>query len=271
VSDCLSARAACHAEAANAGVGLERHGWHPGSEIGRLFYTIQTPMIHAPTSQMQQHDWFPDSRSPQTIKNYACNEFVQLSNTAVGKVAYPHPCWKSNPTEPIFGSYDMRTFAKLPLKGATAGGSVALMFGVLMTVSPGAIASDNNPSTPAAVTPSSKNFPFLTAHAVGTQNYICLPDPANPGNTTWTFIAPRATLSIDGFSRHSRQVATHFLSTVPGAFPSASPGCTAANDANQQYCPTWQNSRDSSQIWGSRVGSVRARATVLVRFRPVWV
>jgi len=152
----------------------------------------------------------------------------------------------------------MRTFAKLPLKGATAGGSVALMFGVLMTVSPGAIASDNNPSTPAAVTPSSKNFPFLTAHAVGTQNYICLPDPANPGNTTWTFIAPRATLSIDGFSRHSRQVATHFLSTVPGAFPSASPGCTAANDANQQYCPTWQNSRDSSQIWGSRVGSVVA-------------
>ena len=49
-----------------------------------------------------------------------------------------------------------------------------------------------------------------------------------------------------------------FLSTVPGAFPSASPGCTAANDANQQYCPTWQNSRDSSQIWGSRVGSVVA-------------
>jgi hypothetical protein len=152
----------------------------------------------------------------------------------------------------------MIRFAKSPLRAATAGGSVALIIGVLMAVSPSAIASDNHASTPAALTPPSENFPFLTAHAVGTQNYICLPDPANPGNTTWTFIAPQATLSIDGFSRLSRQVATHFLSTVPGAFPSASPGCTAANDANQQYCPTWQSSRDSSQIWGSRVGSVVA-------------
>jgi hypothetical protein len=36
---------------ATLGVGLERHGWHPGSEIGPLFYPIQTPMIHAPTSR----------------------------------------------------------------------------------------------------------------------------------------------------------------------------------------------------------------------------
>jgi Protein of unknown function (DUF3455) len=104
----------------------------------------------------------------------------------------------------------MITFAKSPSRAATAGGSVALMFGVLMAVSPGAIASDSNASAPAVLTPPSENFPFLTAHAIGTQNYICLPDPANPGNTTWTFIAPQATLSIDGFSRHSRQVATHF-------------------------------------------------------------
>jgi hypothetical protein len=152
----------------------------------------------------------------------------------------------------------MRTSAKSPLRAATAGGSVALIFGVLMLLSRGAIASDHHASTPAALTPPSQDLPFLTAHAVGTQNYICLPDPANPGNTTWTFIAPQATLSIDNFSRQSREVATHFISILPGAFPSASPGCTAANDANKQYCPTWQNSRDSSQIWGSRVGSVVA-------------
>jgi hypothetical protein len=152
----------------------------------------------------------------------------------------------------------VRTFARPPLRTVTAGGLVALISGALMAISPSAIASDDRASTPAAIMPPSDNFPFLTAHAVGTQNYICLPDPAKPGTKVWTFLAPQATLSVDGISSHSRQVSTHFLSTVPGAFPSASPGCIASNNPDQQYCPTWQSSRDTSKVWGSRVGSIVA-------------
>jgi Protein of unknown function (DUF3455) len=149
----------------------------------------------------------------------------------------------------------MGTFA---LRDVTAGGLVALIFGALMVISPSAIALGDSEPTPAAITPPSDNFPFLTAHAVGTQNYICLPDPGNPGNTAWRFFAPQATLSVDGVRQYSRQVATHFLSAVPGAYPSASPSCTASNNANEQYCPTWQSSRDTSKVWGSSVGSIEA-------------
>ena len=56
--------------------------------------------------------------------------------------------------------------------------------------------------------------PFLVGHAVGTQNYICLPVGSG---FTWTFFGPQATLLNDD----SQQIITHFLSPNPvgGGYP----------------------------------------------------
>ena len=69
---------------------------------------------------------------------------------------------------------------------------------------------------------------FLEGHAVGTQNYICLPSAAS---FAWTFFGPQATL----FDDDDQQVTTHFLSANPfeGGLPRA----------------TWQHSRDTSSVW----------------------
>jgi hypothetical protein len=69
---------------------------------------------------------------------------------------------------------------------------------------------------------------FLEGHAIGTQDYICLPSGSG---FAWTFFGPQATL----FNDRDRQVITHFLSPNPdeGGTPRA----------------TWQHSRDTSAIW----------------------
>jgi hypothetical protein len=72
------------------------------------------------------------------------------------------------------------------------------------------------------------NKVFLVGHAVGTQNYICLP-------SGWTFFGPQATL----FNDHDKQLITHFLSKDPSGMP----------------LPTWQHSRDTSTVWARPVGS----------------
>ena len=71
------------------------------------------------------------------------------------------------------------------------------------------------------------------AHAVGTQNYICVMTSAGPG---WRLFAPQATLFDDNGNALRQQLATHFLSANPdeGGLPR----------------PTWQHSIDSSRIWG---------------------
>lgn len=72
------------------------------------------------------------------------------------------------------------------------------------------------------------NKAFLVGHAVGTQNYVCLPSGAG---FAWVFFGPQATL----FNDHEKQLSTHFLSPNPdeGGTPRA----------------TWQHSRDTSTVW----------------------
>jgi len=74
---------------------------------------------------------------------------------------------------------------------------------------------------------------FLHGFAVGTQNYICLPTPSGPA---WAFVGPQATLFLPLPGRAFRQISTHFLS------PNPDEGGTAR--------PSWQDSSDSSQVWG---------------------
>jgi hypothetical protein len=75
--------------------------------------------------------------------------------------------------------------------------------------------------------------PYLKAHAIGTQNYICAPS-ATASGFDWLFIGPQATL----FDDDVEQKLTHFHST------NAQDG-----DAIQA---TWQHSRDSSAVWAIR-------------------
>jgi hypothetical protein len=74
------------------------------------------------------------------------------------------------------------------------------------------------------------NQPFRAGHAVGTQDYICL-------STGWASPAygPQATL----FNDDNDQIITHFLSRNP-----------AESDTPR---PTWQDSRDTSTIWGNPI------------------
>ena len=73
---------------------------------------------------------------------------------------------------------------------------------------------------------------FLEGHAVGTQDYICLPSGAA---FAWTFVEPQATL----FNGAEEQIITHFLS------PNPAEGGMAR--------PTWQDSDDTSTVWAKKI------------------
>ncbi len=87
------------------------------------------------------------------------------------------------------------------------------------------------PAVPSDLGVYSNETAFLMAHAVGTQNYSCLPT-AN-GAVAWTLFGPQATL----FSEDGGQEITHFLSANPdeAGLPRA----------------TWLHSRDSSRVWAA--------------------
>lgn len=75
--------------------------------------------------------------------------------------------------------------------------------------------------------------PYLSADAVGTQNYICLPSASG---VAWVHVGPQATL----FGRGTRQLTTHFLDVNPME------GVARA---------AWQHSVDSSRVWARAVAS----------------
>lgn len=85
------------------------------------------------------------------------------------------------------------------------------------------------PDVPSTIQVPAGHVPYKQGHAVGTQNYICLPS----GDAfTWQLFTPQATL----FNRADKQNMTHFFSPVPG-------GATLT--------PTWHHSRDSSTVWAT--------------------
>jgi hypothetical protein len=108
---------------------------------------------------------------------------------------------------------------------------VALLaaFGTVAAARPALAHRLKAPSVPAAIAVPAGNKPFLIGHAVGSQNYVCLPTAAG---YAWTLFTPEAMLTLDD----GRQLATHFFSPNP-----------AENDA---FRATWLHSRDSSRVWG---------------------
>ena len=89
------------------------------------------------------------------------------------------------------------------------------------------------------------NKAFLVGHAVGTQNYSCLPagvDAEGHPRFAWTLFTPQATL----FGHNRKEVITHFFS--PNPFE-ASPNPFADGTVRA----TWQHSKDTSTVWGKVV------------------
>jgi len=93
------------------------------------------------------------------------------------------------------------------------------------------------PPVPANLQVQAGNVLFLSGHAQGTQNYICLPEL---GGFAWTFFSPQATLFFDiklGPIDIQQQIITHFLS------PNPVEGGTGR--------ATWQSSIDTSAVWAT--------------------
>jgi hypothetical protein len=112
--------------------------------------------------------------------------------------------------------------------------AIALGLVPLFTAPPPARADANDgpPSVPADLQPPAGSKLFREGHAVGTQNYICLPAGAG---YAWTFFGPQATL----FNDDGGQIVTHFLSANP--------------DEAGLPRPTWQDSKDTSAVWAKAI------------------
>jgi hypothetical protein len=92
---------------------------------------------------------------------------------------------------------------------------------------------DGPPPVPSNIQVPAGNELFLVGHAIGTQNYICLPSSSA---FMWTLFGPQATLFDDG----NRQLITHFASINP---------------ADGLSRPTWQDSRDTSSVWAQAIAN----------------
>ena len=109
----------------------------------------------------------------------------------------------------------------------------ATTLAVALTISPPQPAHADGvvpPPVPSNIQVAAGNKAFLEGHAVGTQNYICLP-------AGWTLFGPQATL----FDDDDKQIITHFLSANP-----VEVGTLRA---------TWQHSRDTSAVWAMMIAS----------------
>jgi hypothetical protein len=90
------------------------------------------------------------------------------------------------------------------------------------------------PQVPPNLEVSANNKLFLVGHAVGTQQYICLPSGSS---FAWTLFGPQATL----FKDDTKQIITHFLSPNP--------------DEDGIPRATWQHSNDTSAVWAMAIAS----------------
>jgi hypothetical protein len=100
------------------------------------------------------------------------------------------------------------------------------------------------PPVPANIKVESGNKVYFVGHAVGTQNYICLPSGTS---FKYTLFTPQATL----FNEADKEVITHYFSPNPDE-----PGVIRA---------TWQHSRDTSTVWGAAPATDASSDPLFVR------
>ena len=91
------------------------------------------------------------------------------------------------------------------------------------------------PQVPAAIQVPTGHKAYLQGHALGTQNYVCLPSAT--GGFAYSLFTPQATL----FNHHDREITTHFFGPNPVE--------------NGVIRAAWQHSRDTSTVWGAAIAS----------------
>jgi Protein of unknown function (DUF3455) len=101
------------------------------------------------------------------------------------------------------------------------------------------------PDVPADIRVEPPNVAFLLGRGVGTQNYECQP-VESLGRVNWVLFTPQATLfdDLDG------QLITHFFSPNP-------------EEDNLPVRVAWQDSKDTSTVWGRVTGSVVVAADAI--------
>lgn len=126
-------------------------------------------------------------------------------------------------------SLDRNSRPSVPVACATA---LALASTILLATSARAgeiTAPPVPPPVPDNIQVLPPNAPYLVGHAVGTQNYVCLPSGSG---FKFTLFTPEATL----FDDFGKQIITHYFSPNP--------------DEGGKIRATWQ-SRDTSTVWGA--------------------
>lgn len=94
------------------------------------------------------------------------------------------------------------------------------------------------PPVPENLQVPAENQVYLVGHAVGSQNYVCLPAATEGvGHVGWSLFTPQATL----FDDERGQVITHFFSPNPAE--------------GNIVRATWEDSLDSSRVWAKAAAS----------------
>ena len=106
--------------------------------------------------------------------------------------------------------------------------------------SPGPAYADDTtpPAVPGNIQVPAGNKLFLVGHAVGTQNYTCVPSGTS---VRFVLFTPEATL----FNEEGEQLTTHYFSPNP-AEVNTDPKVISAYTIRA----AWQDSKDSSTVWG---------------------
>src|SRR5262245_48812216 len=130
-----------------------------------------------------------------------------------------------------------------------------------MAAAPAAAEEVTPPVVPTNIQAPAGTKAFFEGHAVGTQNYICLPSATALSGFAWTLFGPQATL----FNEDGKQVVTHFLSANP--YEAGLPRATwQANDTSSAWAGMIQQSSDPAfvapgsiawfllQVFGAQVG-----------------
>jgi hypothetical protein len=126
---------------------------------------------------------------------------------------------------------------RLSVASLVLAGVAALAFTV---PAPGPAYADDTtpPAVPANIQVPAGNKLFLVGHAVGTQNYVCVPTATG---IRFVLFTPEATL----FDDEGEQLTTHYFSPNPEEV-NTDPKVISANIIRA----AWQDSRDSSTVWG---------------------
>jgi hypothetical protein len=133
-----------------------------------------------------------------------------------------------------------------------------LLVAVGPLLAPGPANAQSNPGDFGVIAAPPGNTLFLKAHATGTQDYICLPGTSDPRQGSWVFQRPEAVLSVPAIVPLRLDVAEHRLDAVPQRARAASPSCVEAASGGEQYCPSWRNPLDQSEVWGEKLAGVTA-------------